>query len=88
LTPKSVDWLGVSGRPARMASALALASAAAAFEAAAAAAALPWSIAKDGASGADVGFSCADAVGMPAAMNSKTVAAIRISQAPGKPLAA
>ena len=48
LTAKSVDWLGVSGRPARMASALASAAAAAAFEAAAAAAALPWSISKDG----------------------------------------
>lgn len=63
LTLKSVDWLGVSGRPARMASALASASAARAFAAAAAAAALPWSISKDGGEGGETGAGEATAAG-------------------------
>jgi len=70
----SVAWLGVRGRPAAMAAALACAAAAAARCALTASAACPWSIAHEG--------PCADAVEIQATAKSKAHEIVRIFTKP------
>jgi hypothetical protein len=70
----SVAWLGVRGRPAAMAAALAYAAAVAARCALTAAAAFPWSSAHEA--------SCADAVERQAMAKSKVHEMVRIDTKP------
>jgi hypothetical protein len=70
----SVAWLGVRGRPAAMAAALARAAAADALAALTASAACPWSIAHEGC--------CADAVEIQATAKSKAHEIVRIFTKP------